>query len=153
LAKPAGDARDAVVDDALARGVAEAHGHGRRLDALDGVVEGVREGGPRELAVGHDVEAEVDLARDGGAHLLVDGIRRRRAVEQARRAQQAPDDLGARWAANGGHGADLLRNPDRWATLVVRRAVRSRAVLVDAWLPRAAARHPARPAINALTYA
>jgi o-succinylbenzoate---CoA ligase len=27
------------------------------------------------------------------------------------------------------------------------------AVLVDAWLPRAAARHPDRPAVNALTYA
>jgi o-succinylbenzoate---CoA ligase len=36
---------------------------------------------------------------------------------------------------------------------VVLGSVRSRAVLVDAWLPRAAARHPDRLAINALTYA
>jgi o-succinylbenzoate---CoA ligase len=36
--------------------------------------------------------------------------------------------------------------------VAARRSVRSRAVLVDAWLPRAAARHPDRPAINALTY-
>ena len=74
-------------------------------------------------------------------------------LEQARRAQQAPDDLGASGLARRVHTADLLRKPDSSATGRSRRAATVPFVLVDAWLPRAAARHPDRPAVNAMTYA
>jgi hypothetical protein len=58
----------------LAGGVAEAHGDGTRLDAFHRVVERVREDEAPELAVGDDVEADVDLARHNLADLLLDDL-------------------------------------------------------------------------------
>jgi hypothetical protein len=95
LAQAPADARHAVVEDLVAGGVAEAHRHRARLDALDRVVEGVGEGLAPELAVGDDVETEVDLARDRRADLRVDDLLKRRVpggtrVEEALRAQRLP---------------------------------------------------------------
>ena len=84
LAQAPADARHAVVEDLVAGGVAEAHRHRAGLDALDRVVEGVGEGGARELAVGDDVEAEVDLALDRRAHLRVDDLVQGRPSPAAR---------------------------------------------------------------------
>jgi hypothetical protein len=100
LAQAPADARHAVVEHLAAGRVAEAHRHGAGLDALDRVVEGVGEGRAAELAVADDVEAEVGLARDRRAHLLVDDPLQRGAAggtrrQEALRAQQAADHLGA----------------------------------------------------------
>ena len=74
-------------------------------------------------------------------------------LEQARRAQQAPHDLGASGLARRVHppifsGSLIVRQRGRAPTTAT-----VPCVLVDAWLPRAAERHPDRPAVNAMTYA
>ena len=103
----------------------------------------------RELAVGDDVEAEVDLARDRRAHLRVDDLLERAVaggarLEQARRAQQAADDLGASGLARRVHAADLLRKPDSSAT--GRRAdYRYRPLRARRCLAAAGGRAPSRP--------
>ena len=76
----------------------------------------------RELAVGDDVEAEVGLARNGRADLRVDDLLERGVaggtrVEEALRAQQAADHLGASGLARRVHSAIFSGN------LIVRQRV------------------------------
>ena len=149
LAQAPADARHAVVEDLVAGGVAEAHRHRAGLDALDRVVEGVGEGRARELAVGDDVEAEVDLARRPPR-----GPRRRRSRPARRRRRRAPR-AGAAGAAGcrrprreragaARSHADLLRKPDSSAT-GRRVEYRYRPLRARGCLAAAGGRAPSRP--------
>ena len=153
LAQAPADARHAAEEHLLALRVAKAHRDRAGLDPLDRVVERVGEGRAAELAVGDDVQADVDLLGDGGAHLRVDDLVQGRAVlgalgledgrmtrtvelggrvEEALRAQQAADDLGASGLARRVHPAIFS------GSLIVRQRVGARVPLPSppcSWMP------------------